>query len=202
MKLKEVLTKHNAKDMTYMTVSMDDYRYLYVSPIANHAELDKNPMADVSEKVGEEEMGKIWAGFDDCYDSHTNYLIYLNKDLSTQPGGINMEDQKFREFTYMYIHPKHEKAAWEIAKEWKQLYEEKGVKTGYRFYSGGIGMDIPMFMVVRQASNQAELDATRDAELKVLGESAGELWQRTLAVCRKIEVYGGMMRPDLSYMPE
>ena len=97
---------------------------------------------------------------------------------------------------------KHEQAAWEVAKAWKELYTEKGVETGYRFYSGGIGLDVPMFMIVRQASDKADLDAKRAAEQEKLGEAGGELWQKTIEVCRKIEVYNGSMRPDLSYLPE
>lgn len=201
MGLKKVLDEQGSESISYMAVALNDFRYLYVSPIESYADLDADPFADLTEKVGKEAMAKVWDAFDGCYNTHWDYIVTLNNELSHDPEGISMDEKAFRNFTYYYVHPNMESEAWEVAKAWKALYEKKGVKTGYRLYTGGMGLHSPLFLTVRQAKDEADFRATIDAEFKALGEEGQALNKRTLDLCQRIVEVNGQMRADLSYMP-
>ena len=79
--MKDNLVKHDIQDMTYTAVSVEDGRYVYVSPIKSMADLDKNPMSTLMEKMGKEEGGKMLDRMDQCYDKHHNAVIHHIPEL-------------------------------------------------------------------------------------------------------------------------
>ena len=50
-------------------------RYMYVSPMENFAELDKDVFADMSKAMGDE-WGNIFKNFNTCYDKHGDYVCF------------------------------------------------------------------------------------------------------------------------------
>ena len=197
--LRDLLAEHNEDELTYMTVQTDDNRYLYLSTLENYGQMDNNVWADISEAAGDE-LGEVFKGFDGCYDSHWNYTLRLNHDLSYDSEGINNDDKLFRHFTWYYIDPSMESEAHAVAKEWKELFASKGVKQSYRIYQSDMGMHSPMYIVIQQAKDQASWLKESEAATKALGEDGAKLSARTAALCNKIEEFNGYMRPDLAYM--
>ena len=197
--LKDLLEAHSYSDLKYMTVQSDNNRYLYLSTAENYAEMDKNVWAGIFEKAGDE-LNRIFEGFDGCYDTHWNYTLRLNHDLSYDSEGINNDDKLFRHFTWYYIDPAMESEAHEVAKEWKELFKSKGVKQSYRIYQSDMGMHTPMYIVIQQAKDQASWLKESEAAQKALGEDGARLSAKTAALCTKIEEFNGRMRPDLAYM--
>jgi len=199
-KFAETMSEHNAVEAAYLTVSLDDMRYLYVSAIENMAALDKNPMQGVAETMGQENFEKMMSGYNGTFESHKNYVINLNHDLSYNSGEIMMEGVNFRHFDYYFITPGKWKAAKAIAKEWTELHASKNAPHGYRIYTGGLGTE-PMIMVVQWAKSAEDYYANQAENQKALGDTQ-DLMERTMAVTRKLESYDGMIRPELSYQPK
>ena len=198
----EVLNEHGTADTKYLTVSLDDMRYLFISPIENMAALDSTPLLDVlKEALGEEGMETLMSKFDGTYETHTNYILNLSHELSYNSGEIVEEGVYFRHFDYYFIDPDKDKEAKAISKEWKELYTSKNIPQGYRIYTGGLGTE-PLIMVVQWATSANEFYAQQAKTREILGEEAKELMDRTMAITRKLESHDGQIRPDLSYMPE
>ena len=82
-------TEHNIQELNWMTVAQDDNTYLYITPMEKFAELDVNNFSFLADKMGKEKMNTLFDRFYPCYDEHGDYVIYLHKELSYQPGGIN-----------------------------------------------------------------------------------------------------------------
>ncbi|WP_296313990.1 hypothetical protein [Winogradskyella sp. UBA3174] len=49
--LKESCDTYNIQDVNWTAISIEDGRYVYVTPIKNMAELDKNPMGSLTDKT-------------------------------------------------------------------------------------------------------------------------------------------------------
>ena len=69
--------EHDLKDADWATARIDGGTYLTIAPINSMADFDKNPMAPLAEKMGEENFRAIFNRFDKCYDTHRNYMVHL-----------------------------------------------------------------------------------------------------------------------------
>lgn len=200
------LMENNITSMSYRVAVTDDFHYMMVSEIENMAALDKNPWQELREKMGDEESRAMAKWNDGTYDMHHTYLARLQHNLSYTPenAGENSEEMNFRHWSFYYINPDKAEEAREIAKEWHDLYTKKNIPSGYgyRIYTGGIGTEVPLYVVVQSAKNAADFEARNAKVNELLGEDAQELMQRTMAITRKFDTKTGLMRPDLSYMPE
>ncbi len=195
------LEEHGATGSEYLTVSLNDMRYLYVSPIENMAALDSNPLREaLNEALGEEGRKTLMSGFDGTYDTHKDYVLNLSNELSYNSGEIVEEGVYFRHFDYYFVYPGKWDEAKAISKEWKDLYTSKNIPQGHRIYTGGLGTE-PLIMVVQWAKSADEFYAQQAKTRETLGD-VKDLMDRTMAITRKFESYDGWIRPDLSYKPE
>jgi len=198
----EVLKEHGSADVQFLAVSLDDMRYIFISPIENFAALDKNPLDKaLNEALGEEGTKELMSTFDGTYDSHKDYILNLSNKLSYNSGEIVQEGVYFRHFDYYFPFPGKWDEAKAISKEWKDLYTSKNISQGYRIYTGGLGTE-NLIMVVQWAKSADEFYAQQAETREILGDEAKELMGRTMAITRKFESYDGWIRPDLSYKPE
>jgi hypothetical protein len=196
----ETMKEHNATDAAYLTVSLDDMRYLFVSPIENYGSLDKNSFETAIEAMGQDGFDNLMSKYDGTFSTHKNYVISLSQDLSYKSDQIVVEGVNYRHFEYFFINPDKWDEAKAISKEWKELHTAKNAPNGYRSYSGGLGTE-PMFMIVRWAKNAAEFQANMLENQEALGDYS-DLWNRTMELTIRKESYDGMIRPELSFMPE
>ena len=199
-KFAQTMGQHNPDDMSFLALSLEDNRYIFISAIDNMAALDNNPMSGIVEKMGKDAFEDLMSGYDGTFETHKDYVINLDHELSYNSNAIVMDGVDYRQLDYYYIEPGKWKEAKQIAKEWTELHAAKNAPHGYRIYTGGLGTE-PMIMVVRWAKNAAELHANIAENQEAVGEST-ELGQRTMSVTRKRETFGATMRPDLSYLPK
>jgi hypothetical protein len=198
------LVQHNVQDVRYLTLALDDFTYMYVSPIDNFAELDTDPFSVLNEKVGEEEMGKIWSAFSPCYSEHGDFIIYLDPELSYQPGGVNPNpaDEYYRTLEYWYVDPVNMSALVEKARKIKAMHEKMGSEFYYRVYRSGYGTMGPYFMVASAAKSPQDWQSKADDSAKKLGDEFRNLIGEAFALTRHYERSHGWIRPDLTYAPK
>ncbi len=187
----------------WLTIQRDDYSYLYITPIKNMGDLDKNTFEPLQKSMGNEAYTKMFADFDKCYDSHRDYIVWLNKVVSYMPGGINInpENTPYRHFTYYYITPQNLGKAREIAQAFHDLYVKKGSKLNYRVYRNGFGEKEDYFLVVVGAASAEEYEEMRSENTQLLGDEGKELYGKLLQVVSGIKQISGTARQDLSYTP-
>lgn len=68
--------KHDLKDADWTTAQMDDGTYLSLTPLNNMADLDKNTLAPLAEKMGNENFSAIFGRFNKCYDKQAIIFWY------------------------------------------------------------------------------------------------------------------------------
>jgi len=204
---RNVTAKLKANNMTsirYVMSVTDDFHYYWGSEIENLAALDEDPWQELRKKLGDEEWKAMLAGYDETTDMSHTWLGRLRPDLSYTPenAGENSEEMNFLHWDWYYIESGKRAEAREIAKEWHDLYTKKNIQSSYSIFTGELGTEQPLYVVVQSAKNAADFEANNAKVNDLLGEDAEELMQRTMAITRKFETKTGWMRPDLSYMPE
>lgn len=203
--LASVLAKHNITSLSYTAANSEDFVYIYITPVENLAGVEKlgAGFEELQKKMGKEAFQSTMSQFDNCYDTHRNYMVRMRPDLSYNPeyGSQISDGMNFRHWDFYYIHPGMEEEATEIAKDWKALYETNKITEGYRLYFGGLGTEIPVIVVAQSAKNAVEFYTRSEAEMKAFGEAGQTLLKKTWSVVRKFEQKDGSIRPELSYLP-
>ncbi|APX99980.1 hypothetical protein [Lacinutrix venerupis] len=200
--LKDNFTKYNLKDNNWTTVNTQDGRYVYVTPIKNMAELDKNIMKGLTDKIGEEAVNTMLDSMDDCYDTHSDKIIHYIKDLSYEPEGYTTAGKNYREYHFIYYAPKNAKKIKEAIANVKALYVKKGIKNGYTIFHSGFGNEKNYFMVSVAGKDKLEIAQIDKIEEKQLGEELDPTMFNVIALSTKYEKVEARVRPDLSYYPK
>jgi len=193
--------EYKMKGMEWLTFQAEDNRVMYLSPIANFAELDKNPFEDLKKKMGDEAFEKLFEPFAETYTEHGDYILRLDNELSYMPDGMTQKSEggNYRELTFYHIPPGKGDQAEEMAKSVKNLYTKKGSKVHYRLYKSGFGTMGNYFMVAVAAKDAASIEKMRNENIQLLAEEGKNLFEEIEKLTSKQEVLKGHIKPELSY---
>ncbi|OEY73247.1 hypothetical protein [Salegentibacter salarius] len=193
--------EHDLKDADWATARIDGGTYLTIAPINSMADFDKNPMAPLAEKMGEENFRAIFSRFDKCYDTHRNYMVHLIDDMSYMPNGLttNTEGEDYRKWHFFHVTPQNVANLRDKMKKVKSLYETKGAKQHFRIYRNGFGSTGDYYLVVISAKDAQSYTKTSEETDKLLGEEGEKLFDDLMQYVHKYESKTGRMRPDLAY---
>lgn len=202
--LVENCQKHNIQDMSWITTSTNDFRYLYVTPINSMSDINYDGFKTLQEAMGEEEFGNMFSSMDKCYTSHGDYILMLNNDLTYMPEGFTQtpEGQNYRRFYYVRTTPEHNAKLKEKMKAIKEFYADKGAKVHYRVYESGFGTQENYYLVAIAAEDAVAYETVGDENDAILGEERHEVFGDMMQYVTSIDEVSGMMRPDLAYSPQ
>lgn len=193
--------EHDLKDYDWSTAQVRGGTYLSIAPIENMADFDKNPLAPLAEKMGEEKFRSLFTRFDKTYDVHRNYMVHLVNDLSYMPDGMdtNTPGQDYRKWHFFYVTPQNVANLRNKLMEIKNLYAEKGAKEHFRIYRNGFGTTGDYYLAVISAKDEQSYAKTSDETDELLGEEGNRLFEEMMQYVHKYETKTGRMRPDLAY---
>lgn len=196
--------KHQINGSMWITTSTMDFRYLYVSPINSLADINYDGFGTLQEKMGEEAFNKLFSDMDKCYDTHGDYVLILDKELSYMPSGLTQtpEGQDYRKFYYLHTTPGKVGKLKEKMAAVKKLYQDKGSKSEYRVYRSGFGTMGSYYMVAIAAEDAVSFESGGVENDKLLGDEAPKVFGEVMKYISKMEEISGRMRPDLAYIPE
>ncbi|MGA8855215.1 MAG: hypothetical protein WB492_13655 [Christiangramia sp.] len=194
--------EHQMKGMDWLTFQSEDNRVLYLTPIDNFAELDKNPFEDLKNKMGDEAFEKLFEPYAETYTEHGDYILRLDSELSYMPDGMtqNTEGKNYRELIFYHIPPGKGDKAEEMAKEVKKLYSNKDSKVHYRLYKSGFGNMGQYYMVAVSATGPEEMENMRNENMQLIGEEGKKLFEEIDNITSKQEVVKGYIKPEISYL--
>lgn len=196
--------KYDIKKANWFTISTDDLRYFHISPIEKMADLDQSRFSVLQDKMGEQEFNQLFENFDNCYDSHYDYIIHLDNDLSYMPEGVDPSGSgsAFVKLEFFYATPQNFEKLLELAQSFKDLYAKKNSKEYYRVFRSGFGSQGQFIIVAISAKNAAEYEKIRVENKELLGEDRDKIYDELLKNISKVETLNGYMREDLSYEPQ
>ena len=199
--LKELMEKHQIKDGHYTAISVEDGRYVYVSPISSMADLDKNPMSELYEKVGAEKINAMFSKMDECYDSHHDNIVYRIDELSYMPEGYSTAGKNFREYHFLYYSPRHSKAMNEAMAGVKKMFASSNIKNGYEVYHSGFGDDESYYMVAVSGDDALSIAQGGKSNNEIMGDAGQAALYEVIKLASRYDQVNANIRPDLSYLP-
>jgi len=198
-----VCKEHNIQDTQWLTMALNDNSYLYVTPMKNFAELDRDDFATLSEKMGGDNMSALFERFNTTYDEHGDYVVYLNKGLSYMPGGVSqtIDGQNYRTLYYNYVTPENNKGFVATLKKLKASFEKHKSKLHYRVYKTGFGVMGTYYMIAIAGESNLESVKTGDENWKAMKDDFEPLLKELSKHTWKTDEKRGWMREDLGYIP-
>jgi hypothetical protein len=97
--------------------------------------------------------------------------------------------------------PGSEERVEELLKAWKNLYENKNAKSGFRIFTGFVGTERPLYLFTTWAANPYEYQNNLVEVIELLGEEGSVLWAETLNNIKDSDTIEGWFLPQYSYTP-
>lgn len=196
--------KYDIKEANWTTISTDDLRYYSLSRIDNMGDLDNSRFSLLQENMGTDEFNELFDNFDNCYDSHYDYIIHLDNELSYMPAEIAeaQNNLEFRKLEFWYMTPQNLQKVLGLAKKFKKLYADKKSKEYYQVFRSGFGAQGQFIIVSISAKSAEDYERIRKANKELLGEARTPIYNDLLKSIIKTESLNGYIRRDLSYTPK
>ncbi len=190
--------KHGIQD-GWLTIQDDDHKYYTIVPVANMAELDKDPLEPLQEKMGKEAFGALFKAFDQCYPSHRDYLVSRMPTYSYVPDENSQTEYAYRKYLYFYYEPRNQSQMAALFKQFKELYVSKKGKVYYNVYASRFGSNENFILIEDLAKSEADMKEIGASDRKLLGTEFDKLYAELKKLSRRTETKIGHVRPDLSY---
>jgi hypothetical protein len=192
-------------DLPYIQASQtDDGHYYYLIPIANYAEIDKMPgiFNSAIEKVGKEKWSKFMVENNSTIESSKDFIATRSAKYSYTPSDPRTKQEEIKFIHWMFFTYKMEnrKEILDILTEWKKLYEDKKIKSGYQIWLIELGLDNNMIALTEGYKDGADFYTSQKADNALMEKEASALWTKMSSFIISIENKYGYPRPDLGYV--
>jgi hypothetical protein len=128
------------------------------------------------------------------------FVLDEQPDLSYTPAhpAFDIKDARFYHYDVYYVMPGHDDEAAALAKDFRALFQAKGITHPYRIFTVVTGPDMPALIVESPAKSAADFYGFQATDLAALGDAGKALFERAFAITRRIERKNMTLRPDLS----
>lgn len=192
---------YNVPDFTFNVWRHDNGSYYYSSPMKNFAEMDKDGMKPLRDKMGADKFKSMFERFDKCYDAHQSFMVTYRSDLSYLPEGKSAEGD-FNKYYYLYVSPANSIAVADKMKEVKDLWAKKGSKLPYLVLHTGFGAEEEFYLVIIRNKDSQSQAAVSSENNKLLGDEWQKKWDELYPLLSHYKTETSMYKVDLSYNPK
>jgi len=197
------LTDSKILGINYITQLQDNYHYTHITTLNDINEIDEGLRAYIKGDIKSTEFDLIWDDLNETIKSYSYYVVKFEPDLSYIPDGkVWLDEAPYRKWNYFYFQPGTEKEVEKILKAWRNLYKNKGLKQGFRVFSGVIGVEQPVLLFTTWAESPMDYQINLQDNIKLLEEEGTILWMAMMELVRKVETIEGWYLPQYSFISE
>jgi hypothetical protein len=194
-------------DFPYMWASQrDDSHYYYLFPLDNYAEIDKMPeiFGAAIDKIGKDKWAKFMIENESGIVTHKDFIVTRSAKYSYMPKEprLKPEDAKFIHWMFFHYKLENRKEVMDILSEWKELYQNKNIKTGYTIWLIELGEDNNMMALTENYKDGADYYTTTSEDNASMETEASALWAKMSPFITSVENKYGNQRPDLGFVKE
>jgi hypothetical protein len=194
-------------DFPYMWASQrDDSHYYYLFPLDNYAEIDKMPeiFGSAIDKIGKDKWAKFMVENESSIVTHKDFIVTRSAKYSYMPKEprLKPEDAKFIHWMFFHYKLENRKEVMDILSEWKELYQNKNIKTGYTIWLIELGEDNNMMALTENYKDGADFYTTTNEDNALMEAEANVLWAKMSPFITSVENKYGNQRPDLGFVKE
>jgi len=192
-------------DYPYMWASQrDDAHYYYLFPLDNYAAIDKMPeiFGAAIDKIGKDKWAKFMVENESSIETHKDFIATRSAKYSYEPKEprLKPEDAKFIHWMFFHFKLENRKEIMDILTEWKDLYQEKNIKTGYTIWLIELGLDNNMMALTENYKDGADYYTTTKEDNASMEAEANALWAKMSLYITSVENKYGNQRPDLGFV--
>jgi hypothetical protein len=190
--------------MAWKCYASDDYRYYFVMPMANLAEVESYFKAGAEFFAkNSAEIKPVLDKFSELGEYDRYFILNFAPELSLIPEKprFKPDETGFFYFDIWYIKPGKEAEFEKAQREGIPDAKKKGVKDTWLCFVGGLGTEQPVYYM---AGPDTIVDFYKHNEemWKLMGKEASEMQQKALLLCRKRESAMAWYQSELSYTPQ
>lgn len=182
----------------------EDFVYYYLIPISGYAEIDGFPAKFNSavEKLDKDKWAQFITENNQTIQTYREFIIKWSADLSYVPKEprIKQAEQNFVHWVFFHYKADKRKETMDLLKEWKKLYEDKNINSGYSIWTMELGEDNNMIVVTEYAKDAIDFYQTLKSNNEITGKDEEALWNEFTPLLINFEQKYGYIRKDLSYI--
>ncbi|WP_163516346.1 hypothetical protein [Gelidibacter japonicus] len=202
LELKQFLGNNNVKHVNYMTQVQDNNFYSHVTPLIDLNDIEGGLKTFVIGDQKSAEFDVIWSYLNSAIESVKYYVVKYEPELSyVTDGNVWLEEAPYRRWNYLYFEPGTEKEAEKLLLAYKNLYKNKGVKSGFRVFRAVIGLDQPVVMFTTWSKSPLDYQMELQESIDLLGDEGTVLWLAMMDLVSATETIEGWYLPQYSFMP-
>jgi hypothetical protein len=189
------------EDMSWITITGPELGYTYAIPGMGPEDMGAMNAEWGAAMTSLGEAGaRLQARSDALVESREMYYLLLRPDLSYRPEAVGFTPtEPHRTYVQFRVLPAKVAEFEASARAWAEAYGRHGVDHGFRLYQYFTGADLPMYLLVKNARDEAHAAAMSAQVTATLGTDNDRLMQQTGATLRSVREMRGEVRTDLSY---
>ena len=200
MDMTEFLSEKQINGFNYFAHLREDYIYTHVVPVDRLEDLENGLHAYVAKKINDPEFDLILDYLNDATEASRYYITQYRPELSYVPNDLDWgDDNTYRKWSYFYFEPGTDDKVENTLLAWKKLYNQKGIKMGFRVNSGIIGIEQSVYILTTWAESPLDYHQDLQAASELLGSDGGSMWTKMMSDVREVEVIEGWFLPQYSY---
>lgn len=189
--------------VSWVTITGPDLGYTYAVPGMGPGDMDEmNEAWGAAMQTIGDAGARVMAESDPLVESREMFYLLLRPDLSHRPETVGMSpDTPYRHYVQLQAHPAKVQAFEASTKAWADAYARHGIERGFRVYQYVTGADLPRYLIVEHARDEAQYHAISAEINSALGSDLEALYAQTGPSLKSVREMSGWVRPDLSYPP-
>lgn len=201
--IKSYLEEKKVKDFNYFTLMQDEYMFRHVTPIKSLKEIQNSSQSFLAKKMNDPELDLILNLMNETIVSTKHTILKYQPNLSFIPEGNSWSvGNSYRKWSYLYFYPGSETEINTILASWKDLYEKKAAKMGFRVFTSFIGEEKPLYIFSTWGESPLKYHENMDALATLLGEDGAILWLKMMEYVRDTKTVEGWFLPQYSFAPD
>lgn len=197
--LKTFLSANKHVKFNYYTHLQEDYIFRHVIPVDDIKNLHKGMHHLFSKNVKSDELDLILSDLNDATDAYKYSVVQYRPEFSYVPEGDDWEDSVYRKWGYYSFYPGTEDEVEQVLAAWKSLYQSKEIPTGFRVFSGFIGIEQPSIIFTTWGDNPLDYHTNLEIISAELGEEGAALWMKMMEYVNDVESVEGWYLPQYSH---
>jgi hypothetical protein len=203
MDMKNLLTEKGVDDFNYYTHVQDDYTFTHVVPVDDFQGISGGLHSNVVKNVNDPRLDLILEYLNESIKSYRYYVVKYRPEFSFVPeGDLWGVEHPYRRWGFYNFQPGTEAEVEKVLMSWKHLYETKGIKTGFRVFSGLIGIEQPVYILTTWAENPLHYQENLQNTSALLGEQGAALWSKMMQYVGSTKTVEGWFLPQYSFYSE
>lgn len=197
--IKSYLEEKKVKNFKYFTHLQDNYTFRYITPIKNLSEIKDSEYISLSKKLQDPELDLMLQSMNEAILTYKQVVIKYKPELSYVPEGEDWDTNTYRKWGYYYFFPGSEAEVEQILASWKNLYQAKGAKMGFKVFTSFLGEEKPLYVLTTCGKSPLDYHNNLNELGKILGEDGAVLWLKMMQYVRDTKTVEGWYLPQYSY---